>query len=729
MSEISDIEKKLTSDLNPKQLASVLYDKGPLRIIASAGSGKTKVLTRKVAYLIKVIGVDPSRILAITFTNRAANEMKTRISSYLSDSIDVYATTFHSLCSKILRTDIDKLGRKRDFHIVDKKDLRDILKRIYDRMEINDNIIPYSDMMEFIHVFKIKNIDHTKFIEKHKNNIIEIMKLSILEEYTKMLESNNALDFHDLLLTTKKLFDNFPSVCEKWSHKYDYVLVDEFQDTNNIQYEIIKVVAKNAQITIVGDPDQTIYSWRGAQVDLMLNFDKEFKNTKTVTLNQNYRSTKSILAKANNLIKHNKNRVDKDLITENPVGEEPEFFHAFSPQAEALWVVKKINELKKAKNQLKSIAIFYRSNFYSRPFEEALIKENINHKIFGGERFFERKEVKDALAFLRAIYDGNNISFNRIINVPPRELGTQTQLKILDFAALKNMNVFDCVIKYINDPDFPVKTKKARLNLANLIQKIKFYRETLKSNRISVVLDKFMQDIGYYEQISGVSNLRGSAMDNIKELLESIEEWEKNNSDKTVADYLESISLLSSSNDDFSVNNYVSLMTIHAAKGLQFDNVFIVGLSDDIFPSRKTSENDLFSSTKEKMEEERRLAYVAITRAKKRLFLSDSRGTRFDSDAQKRPSKFLKEMGIKDTSIISHDVVPAEDMTQEINLILKNREVFIGDVISHSSFGEGEVIDIIGDTIKVKFNNKKHGVKQLMKTHMSFQVLKRGGTQ
>ncbi|UUD36748.1 ATP-dependent DNA helicase UvrD/PcrA [Mycoplasmopsis californica] len=729
MNEITNIEKKLTEDLNPQQLASVLYDKGPLRIIASAGSGKTKVLTRKVAYLIKVIGVSPNRILAITFTNRAANEMKTRISSYLSDDVEVFATTFHALCARILRIDIDKIGRKKDFHIVDKKDLRDILKRIYDRLEINDNVIPYSDMSDFIHITKIKNIDLNDYVEKNKHNVTEVMKVSIFEEYQKTLLANNALDFHDLLLTTKFLFETKPEIRDKWAHRFDYVLVDEFQDTNEVQYDIIKVIAENAKITIVGDPDQTIYSWRGAKVDLMLNFDKEFKDTKTVTLNQNYRSTKRILAKANSLIKHNKNRLDKELVTENPEGDEPEFFHAFSPQAEALWVIKKINELKKAKNQLKSIAIFYRSNYYSRPFEEALIKENINHKIFGGERFFERKEVKDALAFLRAIYDGNNISFNRIINVPPRELGTQTQLKILDYANIKKKNVYDCVIEHINDAGFPVRTKSARRNLAKLIRSIQFYREALKTNRISVVLDKFLQEIGYYQQISGVSNLRGSAMDNIRELLESIEEWEKNNADKNVADYLESISLLSSSNDENSVNNYVSLMTIHAAKGLQFDNVFIVGLSDEIFPSRKSSETDTFSTAKEKMEEERRLAYVAITRAKKRLFLSDSRGTYYNSNRPKRPSKFLKEMGIKVNSLLPHNLIPAEDITQEIEVVLENREVYVNDIISHSTFGEGVVVDVNNDTIDVKFNNKKFGKKTLMKSHMSFQVLKRGNDE
>lgn len=720
--QIKMIQDKLLNDLNAEQRISVLYDNGPLRIIASAGSGKTKVLTRKVAYLIEAAGVDSSKILAITFTNKAASEMKSRIDTYLSEENNkVFATTFHSLCSYILRQDINKLNRSNDFYIVDKKDQKDTLKRIYSSMDINDSILSYSDIMEFIQVVKINNTDLEHHKEIYKNNDSELLKIEVFKRYERILNESNGLDFHDLLIWTDKLFNEVPYARQKWENRFDYVMVDEFQDTNAIQYDIVKVLAKKAHITIVGDPDQTIYSWRGAKVDLIINFDKDFKDTKTITLNQNYRSTKKILEKANNLIKHNKNRIAKDLITDNEEGEDVTFFHAFSMEAEATWVVKKINELKKNKNQLKQIAIFYRSNYYSRPFEEALIKENINHRIFGGERFFERKEIKDAIAFLRTIFDGNNISLLRIINTPSRKIGSVAIRNLEAFSYKKQKSIFETIFDHLKDKDFPMKTS-AKHQLHRLISTILKYRKALETNSIEKVLDKFLQEIEYYESIKGDTNLRGSAIDNIKELLRSINEWEANNPDKGIKDYLDNISLISSTNDDDSITNFVSLMTIHAAKGLQFDNVFIVGLSNEIFPSMHSREGDFFSSSAEKLEEERRLAYVAITRAKKLLFISDSRGTLFNTRSVKTPSRFLKEMGINVNDFVVENISSEDDATIEMKTI-EDRVIEIGDVISHSMFGEGIVIDIINDTVKIKFNNSNYGVKQIIKNHKSFTVL------
>lgn len=724
-SEIQDYEKILLDDLNKEQRAAVLYDQNPLRIIASAGSGKTKVLTRKVAHLILVNGVPSSRILAITFTNKAASEMKTRINTYVDVSQNVMAMTFHAICSRILRHDINKLGRSNDFYVLDKRDQKDILKRIYNSFDLNDDILSYSDMNDFIQVVKIKNLNVDDLEKQNVDNKVEKLKIKVYREYNKILIRSNSLDFHDLLIWTKKLFDEISYIKEKWSNRFDYVLVDEFQDTNQIQFDIVKVLASNAHITIVGDPDQTIYSWRGANMNIMLNFEAEFKNTKTITLAQNYRSTKKILSYANKLIKHNKNRLDKTLYTENEEGESANYFHAFSVDAEATWVIKRINELKKEKNQLKSIAIFYRSNFYSRSFEEALIRENINHRVFGGERFFERKEVKDALAFLRVIYDGNNISFLRIINTPSRKIGSSTIEKLREYAVKNNSLIYDICIKNINKADFPV-TGKTRLALFNLLKLTLKYRKSLESNSINVVLDKFLEEVKYYEDISERSNLRGSAIDNIKELLRSIEEWIKKNPKGKVQDYLENVSLLSSTMEDENVNNYISLMTIHAAKGLQFDNVFIVGFSDQIFPSIRSLEADNFSSPKQKLEEERRLAYVAITRAKKRLFLSDSRGLYLNTNSLKIPSRFLKEMGIPINKYLSVTSPIDGDLDVTTETIIE-RDINIGDIISHSAFGEGNVIDIMGETIKVKFNNKKYGVKQLMKAHSSYTILKKAG--
>ncbi|WP_406617571.1 ATP-dependent helicase [Mycoplasmopsis adleri] len=724
---INNKENMILDDLNEEQKEALLYFDGPLRIIAGAGSGKTRVLTRKIAYLINIIGISPKQILAVTFTNKAANEMAERVKQYTNTKFtkeNPEISTFHSLCAKILREEAFHINLKNDFQIIDDIDKKNILKSIYKKLNIEPSDANFKNIIRIISWAKNKNytsdeIKHHLQSEWGAAFADDGEKIAhIFNVYNETLAEMRSLDFDDLIIKVNELFKKNKDVADKWASRYSYILVDEFQDTSTIQYEIIKALAsKNEQLTIVGDPDQTIYRWRGANVNLILEFDHDFKNTKTIILNKNYRSTQNILNAANNLIKYNKNRFNKNLVTDKEVGPEIEFIHAFSPEAEVRWVVQKINELKKQKIQLKNIAIFYRSNSYSRNFEEQLMNENINYKIFGGEKFYQRKEIKDALASLRVIYDANDLPFIRIINIPPKKIGEATLNKIIDFAKSKNLSIYEALMKYIKIVPIPDEAKR---NLVVFLNTVNKYKKALNNNSLSVVLDKFLEEIGYYEYIKEDVALKGTGEENIKALIDGIKSWEEANKGKTIKDYFEYVSLLSTNDSADESLSYVSLMTVHAAKGLEFDNVFLVGMSEDIFPHYR-SNND-----PESIEEERRLAYVAITRAKNRLFVSDSRGKLFNSNKDKTPSRFLKEMGIDvNDYIVEKDISASygEEITDDKKLKEWNKKMIPGDVISHTFFGEGTILEVKGDTIIVQFG--KNNIKALAKNHQSIRLLKR----
>lgn len=710
----------ILADLNNEQEEALLYFDTPLRLIAGAGSGKTRVLTRKIAYLINDVGIPANQILAVTFTNKAAAEMRERVQQYciLQEGEKINAQTFHSLCSKILRFDGQEIGIKNDFVIIDEIEKKQIINRICKTIDYDPDTIDTKSLIKLFSWAKVNMYDEQDLKQQmiKKGDFNEVI-LNLYQKYNEILRKEKYLDFDDLIIKTNELFKKSISAAEKWSKMYSFILVDEFQDTSLQQYEILKVLtSKGAHITIVGDPDQTIYSWRKADVNLILNFDKDFPNTKTIVLNTNYRSTKKILNSANNLIKHNSKRYIKDLVTENEEGDDIIFNHAFSQEAEARWVIHKINELKKNKVQLKNIAIFYRSNWYSRVFEEALINEGIHHKIFSGQKFFHRKEIKDVLAFLRVIYDGSDVYLQRILNVPPRKIGAVALEKIEKKVEETGLSLFDTLVEHHKNLKLPKDTVKEIINLLNSIN---FCRKALENNKISLVLDEMLTRINYYDYIKADPNLKGTALENVKELINSIDEWEKKNPDKKINQYLEHVALLSAGDEFDNFSNYVSLMTVHAAKGLEFENVFIVGLSDQLFPHNRslTSSDD----EKEQLEEERRLAYVAVTRAKKRLFISDSRGTLITTKEEKIPSRFISEMGINiDNYIIQNNIVSSFD---EENDKKTNNKFVVGDFISHTTFGEGEVVSVDSMSIEVKFL-KFDTPKKLSKNHNSIRLLK-----
>ncbi|WP_029512729.1 ATP-dependent helicase [Mycoplasmopsis iners] len=722
-------KEKILKELNAEQLEALNYFDGPLRIIAGAGSGKTRVLTRKIAYLINILGIAPSEILAVTFTNKAANEMNERVIQYTMGATNEKPeiSTFHTLCAKILRIEAHYLGFRSDFQIIDDTDKKVIIDAIYKKHGLSTQEIKFSRLLTLFSL--AKNSDFTgdelvRFLnEKEKDPKITTSHDLIgemFEEYNQSLKEKGCFDFDDLIIKVNELFNKFPNVIEKWANKYSYILVDEFQDTSRLQYEIVKKLASGkAQLTIVGDPDQTIYSWRGADVNLILNFDKDFPEVKTVILKHNYRSTNQILTAANTLIHHNRNRFSKDLVTDNEEGEEIEFNHAFSAEAEARWVVQKINELKKKKIQLKNIAIFYRSNYYSRPFEEELIRENINYKIFNGQKFFQRKEIKDVLSYLRVIYDFSDVSLIRIINTPARKIGEVTLNKLQNFALEKGETLFDAMVNHYKE--LPVG-KSVLEEIVYLLNAIRKHHAALKKYSIHDTLNSLLKTVGYLDYIKADPTLRGVGKENIDELLASIRNWEKTNPDKGIKEYLQEISLYSAGDEFDNGTNYVTLMTVHAAKGLEFDNVFLVGMSDQIFPHRRS----LKGGNEEFLEEERRLAYVAITRAKHRLFISDSRGYYGDNNVNKTPSRFLKEMGIDIDSIILHSDATDLDysnLNDEKQIKELNKHIIVGDIISHTVFGEGTVLQVNNDSIVVQFTGK-HGIKTLNKNHQAIRLLK-----
>ncbi|MBN4084506.1 ATP-dependent helicase [Mycoplasma sp. CSL10166] len=716
----------LLSDLNEKQNQAVKYFDKHLRIIAGAGTGKTKVLTRKIAYLINILGIPAKNILGVTFTNKAAQEMSIRVEKYCNNlETKLNIKTFHSFCATILRNEIHNLGYRNSFTIVDEPDKIQILSAIYKKLGITSSEISYKSAIHYISTQKNNTTDYNQFYNIKNMDQIED---KIYFEYINELARNGALDFDDLIIKTNILFHTRPDIVEKYKKLYSYILVDEFQDTSKLQYRIIKsLIGKNTHLTIVGDPDQTIYNWRGADVNLILDFEKDFKETFTVVLDKNYRSTQKILDAANKLIKMNKKRYNKDLVTENGVGADIEFMHSFSEEGEAKWVVNKINQLKKQKNQLKSIVILYRANYYSRAFEQALIDENIPHKIINGVKFYQRSEIKDAIAFLRLLHNNDELSFYRIVNVPTKGIGHKAIETIKEFVAKKgNLNTFETITNKSNWSEFKREHPNLAVKLFKFLQITIRYKKELRKleitkHSISKILDFYLMELDYYHFIEKDTSLRGTAIENVKELIASIKTWEEKNKEKKLADYLNYINLLSVTDDYEGNTNYVTLMTIHSAKGLEYDNVFLVGLSRGVFPSYRIIEK--IDSDPETFEEERRLAYVGITRARNNLFLSSSRGKIFGTDLSKEPSRFITEMGINVdnyTNMNDDHGLDLDYSPDEISLI--NSKMIIGDIISHTIFGEGEVVDFgSGNEVLVRFRDGKE--RTLNKRHHSIRII------
>lgn len=706
--------------LNKNQKEAATYLDSHLRIIAGAGSGKTRVVTYRIAYLIDEIGVDPRKILAITFTNKAANEMKERITSLLGPhALGSLVCTIHSLCVRILRRHINVINYPSNFMIMDEEDQKALIKKIYNNLDIDAKTISIKSMIASISNYKMANIDPERAMELAGQFQGEIKKAKVYKEYLEYQENHFMLDFDDLLLKAVYIFENYPDVLEKWQHKFQYIHVDEFQDVGNIEYRLVKLMSQDAITCVVGDPDQTIYSFRGANVNYILDFDKDFKPCKTVILDQNYRSTGNILNISNSLIRKNRNRLEKDLYTEATGGSEVIHYMGKSEQEEADYICSQIEKIISEVDGVnyRDFAILYRANYLSRTIEQSMISHGIDYRIFGGLKFFSRKEVKDALSYLQLVCNDEDLAFERIINVPARGIGKKT-LENIQLVALNNqVSLYEALTLFSDQIKLSSKAKKEIITLVKAV-------ETAKQSSLPLheMFENLMNDVGYIDMLK--KDLEDNRIDNIHELQRSIYEFQNQNPDiATIENYLQEISSYTD-NDNLDDGQYVSLMSIHMAKGLEFDYVFVLGLSEGIFPSfRALSESD------EGLEEERRLAYVAFTRARKQLFLTDSEGFSFVTDSPKISSRFIDEIGSEGIKHVG--TKPRFKTANFINTaptkeeLVGNNEVTDwsnGDFVLHDTFGKGVVVKVNGNTLDIAFELPA-GLKTLMANHKALKKL------
>lgn len=720
--------------LNENQYNAVVSSSKYIRVIAGAGSGKTRVLTNRICYLIES-GISPRNILAITFTNKASNEMKTRVIDALDGRVNApLIATFHSFCVRFLKEEIECIGYPKDFNIIDEEDKGKLVKEILKDLNIDKNYIDYKEMINYISYLKT-NFYNCNFVNNHVFDATrQEDKNKIFKTYQARLEKMKCLDFDDLLVKTYDILTTYQDIKQKWQNRYKFVLVDEFQDTNDIQFDLIKlIVGKDNSLFVVGDPDQTIYTWRGANLKIIMDFENLYPSATTIVLDENYRSKQKILDLSNALIKNNKMRISKDLKTNNGEGEDITYYHVDSSLSEANKVVTLIiKDREKYDYDYKEIAILYRSNYLSREIENALVRNGIPYKIYGGVKFYERKEIKDSLAYLRILVNkDDDLSLQRIINEPKRGLGDTSLEKFKTLASTYNVSLY----KAIKDNLDLINRNEVRLNITKFIDMIEeFSNKDLHSDLVNL-LDDLLNESGYYSMLNEQDE--EDRKDNIKELMNNMTYYENNSSDVSLSGFLQEIALFTSA-DEIDDGDHVSLMTIHTAKGLEFKDVFVIGLCEGVFPSEKSLMED-----SDNIEEERRLAYVAFTRAKELLHISSNYGINFVVHASNTPSRFIKEIKgyYKDCNVvlsfdnnrISPSYVyksnngynsnikqsPVINKQAIVNNVNNNIVWKVGDKLNHTNYGFGIVLSIKGELIEVAFKDSKVGVKTMLAKHGS----------
>lgn len=698
-------------------MQAVTETKTHVRIIAGAGSGKTRVVISRIAYLIDELGILPYRILGITFTNKAANEMKERLLNTLGDHASgVFLSTIHSFCVRFLREEIHHVQYPRNFTIVDSDDQKSILKEAYKMYGIEVKSYSYASVLEYIANCKAVGMDPTHALGMANEYTSEYIKAQVYEYYENRLSAMYALDFDDLLLFTRKILKMYPEIRYKWQQKFDYIHVDEFQDVDKIQYDIIKfLVGEKTLLCVVGDPDQTIYTWRGADVNLIMNFEKDFDPCTTVILNENYRSTPSILNGANSVIKNNKTRIEKELYTHLPDVHKIVHYSASEDELEPIWIADRLSKLHMEGNSYRSMAVLYRSNYLSRNLEKKLLENKIPYRIYGGVRFYDRAEIKDSLSYLRMLIHNNSaidLALKRILNVPRRGIGNKSLEKIEELSRQENRNMYEIIKSH------DICRGKSKVALDEFISLIEKYRNLINSMSISMLLEALMEESGYIAMLK--EEKETERIENIKELINDIEDFEEMYPEGTLDDYLQQIALYTDKQQE-AEGDFVQLMTIHAAKGLEFDIVFVYSMCEGIFPNEKA----VSEGGRSAMEEERRLAYVAFTRAKKQLYISDARGYSYVLDRSKLPSRFIREI---DEDCIEHygnqperEAMPRQIMMNESDHKVTSTTVTRlrkGDIVEHKSFGEGVVIDTSNGIWTIAFKNK-FGIRKIMANHPS----------
>lgn len=689
-------------NLNDKQKEAVLYINGPMLVLAGAGSGKTKVLTNRIANLIDN-GISPANILAITFTNKAAKEMKDRVFNLIgNDAYMIQISTFHSLGLKILKENYEKLGYDKNFVVIDSDDALTVIKKIMKDMNLSPQYYNAKNIRNKISSAKNELMDLQSFANlEYDKNIVKIY-----EKYLEKLKLNNSVDFDDLLILPIRLFREYPSVLESYQERYKYILIDEYQDTNECQYIFSKMLAKKYKnIFVVGDNDQAIYAFRGANYKNILNFEKDYPNCKTILLEENYRSTKTILNAANSVIKNNKLRKDKNLWSNNEEGELIKYIRTDGEKEEADYVAKEIKKLISEGVNPVDIAVLYRTNAQSRVMEEACLKNNIPYKIIGSFYFYNRKEIKDLICYLRLINNyKDDVSLLRVINVPKRKIGEKTIDNISNVALVNNSCLFDAI------------NSGKELEFKNLILDLKEKCENLSlTEMVELVLDKS----GMKQELENEKSLDSEIrLENLEEFKSITKNYEEEYGVISLDDFLNEISLVSDMSEHQDGNNKVSLMTVHSVKGLEFDDVFVIGMEEGIFPHY----NAINEGTNSAIEEERRLCYVAITRAKKKLWLLNAKKRMLFGNTQVNPpSRFMDEIDSKyvDSEKRTTSLVGSVKKIVKENMFNNDDTDFnVGDMIHHTDYGNGIVTAVDKSIITVAFPHP-FGIKKLMKKHKS----------
>ncbi len=737
-----------TYGLNPQQAEAVINTEGPMLIMAGAGSGKTKVLTCRVANLLQK-GVRPYRILAITFTNKAAAEMRERVNNMSGPAAkDVWLFTFHAFCARFLRMEIDKLpGYGGNFAIYDTADSQNLIKQILKEMNLDDKRFQPSGILSRISNAKNALQDAAAFA-RQAGDFYEQKVADIYSRYEQKLQLNNALDFDDLLMLSIKLLQENQEVREKYQDRFDYLLVDEYQDTNHAQYLLTKfLAAKHRNICVVGDADQSIYGWRGADIQNILDFEKDYPDAKVIKLEQNYRSTQIILDAANAVIENNTGRKPKNLWTENKSGADIIYFQAVDERDEARFVIEQLQNLQRTENKkLGDMAILYRTNTQSRIFEEMLIKSGISYNMVGGLKFYERKEIKDIIAYLRVIFNpADSLSLLRIINVPKRGIGDASLTKIQAYAAANNVSLFEAVSNAAAIDGLSSRFVSKLDDLAGII----FELMNLASEApVEDLIDRVLRDTGYLEELENERTPQAqSRIDNLHELISVAQEFAASEEENNLENFLAHVALVSDIDDTELGEDAITLMTLHSSKGLEFPVVFLVGMEEGLFPHART----LMDETE--IEEERRLCYVGITRAKEKLFLSSTKmRTIYGNTVTYPPSRFLQEIPARLVKTIKRQErfsalenfkqvsekysarpqKPASTFNPHSFMPQKpaaaaggtGTRFNTGDRVSHSKWGEGMVVSVKdspdGQEVKVAFAGA--GVRSLL---TKYAVLKK----
>jgi len=687
--------------LNEMQKEAVLYNEGPLLIIAGAGAGKTKTLTTKIAYLIEDKEVSPENILAITFTNKAAKEMKDRLYSQIGSLAKrLQVSTFHSFGLKLLRENYEALGYDKNFVIMDSDDSLTVVKKIIKDLGYDPKV--YNPRAIRNKISSCKNEMTTPAMyERYAVSDYEKIVKEIYEKYEIKLKRNNSVDFDDLLLLPIELFKKNPTILNNYQDLYQYILIDEYQDTNEAQYILTKLLSeKNRKITCVGDDSQSIYSFRGANYKNILNFEKDYKEAKIILLEQNYRSTSNILDAANQVIKNNKQRKDKNLWTSRGIGEKIKYYRAYNERDEAQYVIRKIKELTNKNVDYKDIAILYRTNAQSRVLEEEMLKENLPYRVIGSFYFYSRKEIKDLIAYLRLIHNSkDNVSLLRVINTPKRGIGLKTIENLTLKADTEGTSIYEAI------------TGGKELEFKNLIERLKEVSEDLT---LTELIDKVLDASGMKQDLESEKTLESEIrLENLEEFKSITKSFEEREGLISLEDFLLEISLISDVEEYKDDPNRISLMTVHSVKGLEFNHVFVVGMEEGIFPHM----NSLMENSE--IEEERRLCYVAITRAKDDLHLVNARRRTLFGKEQINPvSRFLSEISKDLIETNVKDELPEKQEKINTGEMFRDEEVDyqVGDYVYHDSFGTGKVVEVTNTLVSVAFKHP-YGIKKLMKNH------------